>query len=252
MTQATKATRFKALHRKGDPLVLYNIWDAGGAKTLAKAGAQACATGSWSMAAAHGFADGQSIPLDFVSQIVSRIASTVDVPLSVDFEGGYATQPEAVARNAMSLVQAGAIGINFEDQIVHGDGLHDIVAQVARITAIRAAADAAGVALFINARTDVFLGSDPATHADLIAEATTREAAYAEAGADGFFIPGLTDLSLIKQIVDAARLPVNVMMMGDLTSIAEVAKLGVSRASYGPAPYAMAQKDLVARFMELS
>lgn len=251
MSQSEKAMHFKSLHVKGDPLVLYNIWDAGGAKTLADAGATASATGSWSMAAAHGFEDGEAIPLEFVLQIVERIATAVDFPLTVDFEGGYAAEPQRVSENACQVIKAGAIGINFEDQIIHGDGLYPITTQVERIKAVRLAAEREGVHLFINARTDLFLGADPSTHEMLVAEAIDREAAYAEVGADGFFIPGLIDLALIKRIVDTVNLPVNIMMMGDLSSINEVAGVGVSRASYGPGPYFSAMFDLSERFNSL-
>lgn len=233
---AVKSAQFRTMHVKGDPLVLYNIWDAGGARTVERAGAKAIATGSWSMAAAHGFADGETIPLDLVAQLVERIAVSVDLPLTVDFESGYAAAPGEVAENVRRIIRAGAIGINFEDQIVQGDGLFSIQDQVQRIKAIRSAAEQEGVDLFINARTDLFLGSDPSEHEGLIDEAIRREAAYKDAGANGFFIPGLGAARLIKRIVDAVSLPVNVMMMGDLTSIRDVAQTGVSRVSYGPGP----------------
>ena len=251
MNQSEKAAYFKSLHVKGDPLVLYNIWDAGGAKSLADAGATASATGSWAMAAAHGFEDGEAIPLEFVLQIVERIATAVDLPLTVDFEGGYAAEPERVCENAHQVIKAGAVGINFEDQIVRGDGLYPIATQVDRIKAVRLAAEREGVHLFINARTDLFLGTDPSTHEVLVTEAIDRETAYAEAGADGFFIPGLTDIPLIKRIVDAVNLPVNAMMMGDLSSINEVAGVGVARVSYGPGPYFSAMSDLSERYKSL-
>lgn len=250
--QATKAAQFKALHVKGDPLILYNIWDAGGAKTLAEAGAKASATGSWSMAAAHGFQDGEDIPLDLVVQIVHRIALAVELPLTVDFEGGYAAAPEQVAENVRRIIQAGAIGINFEDRIVRREGLYPIEDQVRRIKAVRHVAEQEGIDLFINARTDLFLGTDPSTHKVLIDEAIEREAAYKNAGASGFFIPGLAELSLIQKIVGAVSLPVNVMIMGDLTSISTVADIGISRASYGPRPYFTAMSDFKERFGALS
>ena len=252
MNQLEKAAQFKALHVKGDPLVLYNIWDAGGAKALADAGAPAIATGSWSVAAAHGFADGEAIPLEFVLQIVDRIAASVDLPMTVDFEGGYAAQPEEVARNVAKVIKAGAVGINFEDQIVQGNGLYSIADQVARIRAVRTAAEASGVALFINARTDLFLDTDPTTQKIIVEEALRRAAAYAGAGADGFFIPGLTDQSLIEHIVDATALPVNVMMLGELTSLSDVADCGAARASYGPGPYFSAQSELRGRYSALT
>lgn len=237
MLQAEKATHLAKLHQKGNPLVLYNIWDAGGAKAVEEAGAPAIATGSWSMAAAHGYDDGEAIPLDFVLRIVERICASVDVPVTVDFEGGYATDLGEVAENIRKVIRAGAVGINFEDRVVKGEGLHAISAQTARIRAIKAVAASEGIPLVLNARTDLFLGTDPTRHKSLISEATEREAAYAEAGADCFFVPGLANAKLISQVTERACLPVNVMMMGELTSIKDVALLGVSRASYGPGPF---------------
>ncbi len=249
MLQADKANRFKALHRKGDPIVLFNIWDAGGAKAVADAGAKAIATGSWSVAAAHGFDDGESIPLDFVVEIVTRIVDTVNLPVTVDFEGGYAVDPAHVSANVLRLIQAGVVGINFEDRVVQGDGLHPVSLQVERIKSIRDVARDQNIPLFVNARTDLFLGTDPGSHEDRVNEAIERQAAYAEAGADGFFVPGLTNTSLIEQIVEVSELPVNVMMTGDLQSVAVAASLGVSRVSFGPAPFLAAMSDLAKRAM---
>jgi len=237
MSQAEKATHLANLHQKGRPLVLYNIWDAGGAKAVVEAGAFAVATGSWSVAAAHGYEDGEALPLNFALEIVARICDSVDVPVTVDFEGGYATDPDEVAENVRKVIRAGAVGINFEDRVVKGEGLHAISVQTARIRAIKAVAAEEGIPLVLNARTDLFLGTDPTSHDGHMAEALEREAAYVEAGADCFFVPGLTDARLISAVTEKARLPVNVMMMGDLKSIKEVASLGVSRASYGPGPF---------------
>lgn len=237
MSQTEKATRLANLHQKGNPLVLYNIWDAGGAKSVEDAGVSAVATGSWSVAATHGYDDGEDIPLDFVLRIVERICLSVDVPVTVDFEGGYATDPHQVAENVRKVIRAGAVGINFEDRVVRGEGLHAISAQTARIRAIKAVAADEGVPMVLNARTDLFLGTDPASHEGHLVEALEREAAYAEAGADCFFVPGLTNARLISEVTEKANLPVNVMMMGELKSIKNVASLGVSRASYGPGPF---------------
>lgn len=252
MDQIKRAQLFRSLHVKGDPVVLYNIWDAGSANALVEAGAKAIATGSWSMAAAHGYEDGEAIPLDRVVWIVERIAATVDAPLSVDFEGGYAVEPARVAENVRRIITAGAIGINLEDRIVSGDGLYAVQAQVERIKAVRQAARQDGHDLFINARTDVFLGSDPSTHPARVGEAIERAVSYQAAGADGFFVPGLTDRALIRMVVEATSLPVNVMMMGDLTSISRIADTGVARVSYGPGPYLTAMSDLKERFDALT
>lgn len=243
--QATKAQKLHELHVPGTPLVLYNIWDAGGAKSLADAGASAVATGSWSMAAAHGFTDGEAIPLDLVLAIVARITASVACPVTVDFEGGFAQTPMGIARNVERIIEAGAVGINFEDQVVNGPGLNAVEDQCARIEAIRGVAANADVPLFINARTDVFLkAADNSDPHELMADAMMRRAAYAEAGADGFFVPGLTDETLIEAICRDSPLPINVMMIGDLNSVSALARLGIARASYGPAPYFTAMSDL--------
>jgi 2-methylisocitrate lyase-like PEP mutase family enzyme len=172
MTQALKARQFADLHVKGDPLILYNIWDAGSAMAIADAGAKALATGSWSVAAAQGYQDGEAIPLDLLATIVARIAATVDLPLSVDFEGGYAEAPAAITENVRRLIAAGAIGVNFEDQRVGDTGLYDLGVQHRRAKAVRAAADQEAVPLVINARTDLFLKErEPGKHAALVPEA---------------------------------------------------------------------------------
>ncbi|MGR9426270.1 isocitrate lyase/PEP mutase family protein [Rhizobium leguminosarum] len=239
MSQADKAKEFTALHVKGNPLILYNAWDAGSAKAIAEAGAKAIATSSWSVAAAQGYGDGEDLPIAIAEQIVARIASSVELPVSVDFEGGYSDDDHQLAANISKLLDLGVIGINFEDRIVKGKGLYDIDRQAKRIAAIRRAAEQKGVPLFINARTDVFFGNGADVH-----EALQREKAYAAAGASGFFIPGLTDADQIKRIASEATLPVNIMVMEGVPSNEKLATLGVARVSYGPIPYIEAMDEL--------
>src|ERR1700740_1049529 len=244
MNQSEKAARFAELHGKDQtPLLLYNAWDAGSAKAIAAAGAPAIATSSWSVAEAHGYRDGQDIPLAFAEQIVARIAAAVEVPVSVDFEGGYSEDNGELAENAGRLIDSGVIGINFEDRVVRGPGLCDIDRHAARILAIHTAAHQRDIDLFINARTDLFLGQgrDPAAS---ITEAIERSKAYADAGASGFFIPGLQEEALIGQICEGVALPVNVMLMDSVLSIARLAELGVARVSWGPISYLQAMTAL--------
>ena len=249
MNQSEKAETFAALHQPGAPLILYNIWDAGSARVVAEAGAKAVATGSVSVAGAQGFPDGQAIPLDLLLTVAERITASVDLPVTVDFEGAYATEPEAVAANAGRLIGVGAVGCNFEDQVIGGEGLHDIAAQAARIRAMREAADAAGARFFINARTDLFLKEpDKSRHPALLSAAKERAAAFAEAGASGFFAPALFDLDAIADLVAATPLPVNIIALPGAPSHADLAKAGVARISYGPVPYRVAMKDLAAHY----
>ncbi|MCB9461458.1 MAG: isocitrate lyase/phosphoenolpyruvate mutase family protein [Anaerolineaceae bacterium] len=237
-TQVEKAELFASLHVKGNPLLLFNIWDAGSAKAVASAGAKALATGSASVAEANGYEDGETTPLDFVLDNIRRIVSAVDVPVSLDFEGGYAVEPEALIKNVAKVVQTGVVGINFEDQVVNGEGLHPLDLQVARIQTARRAADEAGVPLYINARTDIYLQTPPAERTQVhLAQAIERAQAFAEAGASGFFAPGLKDPDDIAKLCAASPLPVNIMNLMDDTDNAKLAQLGVARISYGPSPY---------------
>jgi 2-methylisocitrate lyase-like PEP mutase family enzyme len=239
VSQLKKAKQFAALHVKGTPVVLYNAWDAGSAKVVLNAGAKAIATSSWAVAAAQGYEDGEELPLPLAEQIVGQIAASVDIPVTVDFEGGYSDDDRKAASNISKLLDLGIIGINFEDRVVKGKGLYAIDRQAKRIAAIRHAAEQKGIPLFINARTDVFLGNS----AD-VNEALEREKAYAAAGASGFFIPGLTDAGQIRRIAEEASLPVNVMVMEGVPSNDRLAKLGVARVSYGAIPYIEAMEAL--------
>ena len=238
MSQADKAQAFADLHRKGDPVVLFNIWDAGSARAVADAGAKALATGSWSVAGAQGYGDGEALPLDMLEMIVKRITATSDLPLSVDFEGAYAAGPSGVGRNIARMIAAGAVGVNFEDQKVGGEGLYPVAKQAERISAARAAAEEAGLPFFINARTDIFLKDrETANHPRLIDEALARAKAYAEAGASGIFMPGLKTPELIKRAAEEVSLPLNILIMPDVPAPQELAELGVARISYGPGPW---------------
>ena len=232
MDQIKKADEFAALHVKGEPVILYNAWDAGSAKAIIGAGAKAIATSSWSVAAALGYEDGEDLPLSLAEHIVRGIVANVDVPVTVDFEGGYSDNDQMLASNITKLLELGVIGINFEDRVVKGRGLYSIDRQAKRIVAIRQAAEQKGIPFFINARTDVFLGNGGD-----VEEALRRAHAYAAAGASGFFTPGVTDPALIHRIAEEAELPVNVMVMEGVPSNDKLAKLGVARVSYGPIPY---------------
>ncbi|MEM8813126.1 MAG: isocitrate lyase/phosphoenolpyruvate mutase family protein [Pseudomonadota bacterium] len=238
MSQQKHAKDFAALHRRDQPLILHNIWDVGSARAIAKGGAEAVATSSFAVAAAQGHPDGEVMPFEGTLSLAGRIAESVDLPVSIDFEGGYAVDPDQIYANVLRLIQTGAIGLNFEDQLVGGDGLHGIVVQQDRIKAVRRAGLDVGLSLFINARTDLFLKtSDPATHSGLVAKAVERGAAYRDAGADCFFVPGLSDPNLIKSICENVPLPVNIMVLDTTAPLDDMAAAGVARISHGPAVF---------------
>jgi 2-methylisocitrate lyase-like PEP mutase family enzyme len=243
MNQVEKAARFARLHVKGRPLLLYNAWDAGTAKAILDAGAKAIATSSWAVAEAHGYRDGEAIPITLVEQIIARIVNTIDAPVTVDFEGGYSDDDGVLAENVSRLLEVGVIGINFEDRVIQGAGLYPIDRQARRIAAIRDIAGKRAVDFFINARTDLFLGQqgDPAQS---IGDALDRAKSYAAAGASGFFIPGLRDDPLIARICDVVAIPVNVMVMDGVSTTERLSELGVARISYGAIPYIRAMKAL--------
>jgi 2-methylisocitrate lyase-like PEP mutase family enzyme len=237
-SQQAKATAFHALHVAGTPLILFNAWDAGSTKAIEKAGAKAIATGSRSVAGALGFDDGEALPLAEALSNATRIVSATQLPVTMDFEGAYARAPQDVAANVAKALETGVIGFNFEDQIVGGSELYSIAEQSARIEAIRKACAHSGVDAFINARTDIFLKAPRETHDhNMVEHAIARARAYAEAGASGFFIPGLLQLDMIAKICAASPLPINVMMFPGLADNATLASIGVARISHGPFPW---------------
>jgi len=244
MTREEKAARFRVLHVRGEPLILFNAWDAGSAKAVADAGAKAIATGSWSVAAAQGYADGEAMPLDLALANIRRIAEAVDLPVTIDFERGYAEEPARVAANVLAAVEAGAIGCNLEDGRAGGD-IRSADEQSARIAAIRKATDGLGLDFFVNARTDLFLHAASDTHEGLVEEALARGAAYAEAGASGLFVPGLSDETLIAHVCATSALPVNVMVWpGRTPPLRRLAELGVARISHAGGPWRIAMAAL--------
>jgi 2-methylisocitrate lyase-like PEP mutase family enzyme len=246
--QTRKAEQFRALHIPGKPFVLFNIWDAGGANAVAAGGAKAIATSSWSVAHANGFSDGEQIPLILAIENLRRIVQATDLPVTIDLESGYGDSPEAVGETIGLAINTGGAGCNLEDSFPANGKLRKTIDQVDRIRRTRQTADAAGIPFFINARTDVFFQRPPAEHDDaMVTEAIERARAYAEAGADGIFAPGLVDLTLISRLARASPLPLNIMVGDGTSPLRVLAEHGVARVSYGPGPYLLAMKSLEER-----
>jgi 2-methylisocitrate lyase-like PEP mutase family enzyme len=224
----------------GNPVVLYNVWDVGSALAVVAAGAKALATGSHPVADANGFADGQQVPMEFAFANARRIVEAVDVPLTVDVEGAYSADPEEGGRNVARLAETGAVGCNFEDQVIGGEGLHPVDVQVGRIAAIRRVI---GRDFFINARTDLFLKTRTWDDA-LVDQAVERGKAYADAGASGYFVPRVSESRHIERIVREVPLPLNAIAFPGAPPKSEWASAGVARISHGPFPHQALMKQL--------
>jgi 2-methylisocitrate lyase-like PEP mutase family enzyme len=216
------ASAFHALHR--DFLILPNAWDAASARITQDAGAKAVATSSAAVAWAHGYADGHHFPVAKLIAVVEEIARAVSVPITTDAEGGYSDDVRQTAENVAALIDAGAVGVNLED----GKQPHEL--HVKKIEAVREAASRAGVDLFINARTDVFL-KKLVPPEEAVAETLRRARAIKSAGASGLFVPAAVKSEDIAAIAEGAGLPVNVMALPGVPNAAQLKELGVKRLS---------------------
>ena len=220
---------FRDLHSPGRLLILPNAWDAGSARVIEDAGAEAIATTSSGVAWARGYPDGNALPTRVLVAAVAEIVRVIRVPVSADVEAGYSDDPRAVAETVAAVIGAGAAGINLED----GAGTPDLLC--AKIEAVKAAALRADVDLFVNARTDVFLKqlAPPERAVEVTIERARR---YQAAGCDGVFVPGLADPAAIRAVVAGiAPLPLNVMAYPGLPGAPELRELGVRRLSAGAA-----------------
>ena len=241
---ASNYETFAALHVPGDPIILYNIWDVGSAVAVVAGGAKALATGSHPVADAHGFPDGQNVPMDFAFANARRIVEAVELPLTVDFEGAYSDDPQEGGANVARLKETGAVGCNFEDQVIGGEGVHPLDLQAKRIAAIRSAV---GSDFFINARTDLFLKTQTYDDA-LVDQVIERGKAFADAGASGFFVPRLAEPAQIERIVREVPLPLNVIAFPGAPDKQVWIDAGVARISHGPFPH----RALMAKLTEMA
>jgi 2-methylisocitrate lyase-like PEP mutase family enzyme len=231
--QRRKAEELRKLHGVPKALVLPNAWDVASARVLEELGYPAIATTSAGVAFALGYPDGQRISRDEMLEVVARIARAVRVPVTADMESGYGTKPAEMVETARATVEAGAVGLNFED--VTGDtesSQVDTDLQVQKIRAIREASAALGVPLVINGRTDIYL-MPIGPEATRFERTVERLRAYRTAGADCLFAPGVTDRGLIEKLVKAVAAPLNILATQGCPPIPELEKIGVRRISIG-------------------
>jgi len=238
-TQQDRLAKFRALCAPGQILVLPNVWDAASARLVQEAGASAIATSSAAVAWCHGYADGEAIPTETALAAVSEIIRVTSVPVSVDSESGYSSDPAKVADFVSALINLGAVGINLED----GKGPPQLLCD--KIIAIKRAAKSKSADIFINARCDVYL-QNLVEDDRKFDEAIRRGKLYADAGADGLFLPAMTDIAQIRNAVHAVSLPVNILIMKIAPGVAELKAAGVRRVSAGAltgrAAYGQAQQ----------
>ncbi|MBK1880152.1 isocitrate lyase/PEP mutase family protein [Pelagicoccus mobilis] len=233
-TQPQKADTLHALHHNGELLKLPNIWNPIGARILEAKGHPAVATASAAISAALGYADGELISRNTLVEQVSRIANSVDVPVTADIETGFGESTDELAETIRLITEAGAVGINLEDSIDENHTLRSIDEQCERIATARATANLAGINLYINARIDAFFCRQFATTKDALAEISIRSQAYLQAGASGIYPIGNSTLDVAKQIRDLTEAPINLLALPHAAKPSELAKIGINRLSYGP------------------
>ncbi|MCX5376106.1 isocitrate lyase/phosphoenolpyruvate mutase family protein [Streptomyces sp. NBC_00091] len=223
---AARATAFARLHTPAAPLALANAWDVASARVVEAAGAAAVATTSAGVAWSLGAPDGDALARDRALDLIARVAAAVSVPVTADIEGGFGADAAGVGETVTGVLAAGAVGINIED------GNRAPAEHAERLAAARAAADAAGVPLYINARVDTYLFGlgESATRLD---ETLSRAAAYLAAGATGVFVPGVTDPATVAELAKGIDAPLNVLVGPAAPSVAELGALGVARVSLG-------------------
>lgn len=230
--QREKAERLRQLHRRGEPLLLVNVWDALSARIIEELGYPAIATTSAGIAFVEGFPDGEKISRDAMLAGVARVTRAVNVPVTADLEAAYGESVADAEATARGAIEAGAVGLNFEDVRAAG-GLLDAELQAERIAAMRAAGDSAGVPIVINARTDLFLAEVGESDAWRLEESIRRGNRYLRAGADCIFVPDVTDDATIAALAKGIDGPINVLAAAASPDVARLAELGVARISLG-------------------
>lgn len=233
---------FTEMHRQATPLLLANVWDAASARAAEAAGYAALGTSSAAIADMLGYADGEGLSFPELLAVVSRIRAVTTLPLSVDMEAGYGDSAEAVVQNLRALAAQGVAGVNLEDSVVTNGQRRMLDADgfAQRLQTIRQGLDSAGVTLFINIRTEAYLLGLPGA----LEQTLSRGLRYAECGADGLFVPGVTQAEDMRTLARHIALPLNVMCMPGLPAFPQLASLGVKRISMGNFLHGRVQQTL--------
>ncbi len=229
-----KAQTLLDLHHQPPLLILPNVWNPIGARLLEAKGFPAVATASAAIAESLGYADGEQIKWETVLDVVARIVRSINIPVSVDFESGYAESLHGLKENTAQLLDTGAAGINIEDSWQDGAQLRPIVEQARRIEAIRSVAEKRNMHLVINARADSFLADIFATHQECMEDAVRRANAYIQAGADCIYPIGCSDKKTLVSLRQRIQVPINVLAAAQAPRLKVLQEIGVNRVSFGP------------------
>ena len=232
--QKQKAEKFLSLHKSESMLLLPNIWDPIGARVLEAKGFPAVATASAAISASLGFKDGEKIKFLTHLEIIKRIASSVQIPVTADIESGYASDLPQLKENINLLIDAGAVGINLEDSVGKEGILRYVDEQAERISAVRETAEKKGIPLVINVRTDCFLRKEEKVLDKLISEAIKRAEAYIRVGGDCFYPVGVLDLETVKVLRREIKSPINILGSAKSVPLNTLQELGINRVSFGP------------------
>jgi 2-methylisocitrate lyase-like PEP mutase family enzyme len=233
-SQKKKAELFLSLHKSEKMLLLPNIWDPIGARIVQAKGFPAIATASAAISASLGYKDGEKIKYTTHLEIIKRIASSVDIPVTADIETGYASDLLQLKNNINLLLNTGAVGINLEDSVGKEGVLRSIEEQCERISAIRETAEKRNIPFVINARTDCFLGKSEKSNSELIEEAVKRAKEYTKAGADCFYPVGVLDLETVKTLCNEISSPINILGSSKSVPLKTLQEIGINRVSFGP------------------
>jgi len=235
LKQQEKAKQFYNLHHSGRLLILPNIWDCLGANLLESLNYPAIATASASVAFTNGYDDGQQISFNSVLELLKKIVSSVNIPVSADIESGFAQNDQQLEENIKKLLATGIVGINIEDTDKETNSILPIEIQCERIKIVKKVSEEANIALFINARADVYLrGKEFDTPELKFEEALKRGRAYKAAGANCFYPIAMTRQEDIKRMVEQLQMPVNVITIPGIPGLNVLNEMGVARVSLGP------------------
>jgi 2-methylisocitrate lyase-like PEP mutase family enzyme len=238
---------FHQLHHQPTGFVLANAWDLSSAQFIQAAGAKALATTSWGIAASLGLVDGENISFQTQLALVKSLTKHIHIPLTVDIESGYSNDPQQISQNVLALAKLGIVGINIEDSNKETNALRSIEQQCTIISEIKKVLNENGFgSLFINARTDTFFVSDRPFQATL-----ERAKAYQNAGADGLFVPGLTNIEQITSLTNAIDMPLNVMAMSNFNSAKAAFAGGAKRFSLGNSLYDLVGNTIKSTLIQL-